>query len=195
LRAAHNVKAIPRGARRSIGIAMPRPAPQQQTTKKSCFVAAAPWRPARVTSRFIPRYLQRPRRMPLRSEPFGPAALLRVVTKHPTNGARIMTPFTLPKSALCSAFLGMLFVVGLAIASAQAQATRTWVSGVGNDANPCSRTAPCKSFAGAISKTAAGGEIDALDPGGFGALRSPSRSRLTAAAVRSPPFWFRVPTE
>src|SRR6516164_7750591 len=51
-----------------------------------------------------------------------------------------------------------------------AQATRTWVSGVGDDANPCSRTAPCKTFAGAISKTADGGEIDALDPGGFGAL-------------------------
>jgi len=54
--------------------------------------------------------------------------------------------------------------------SAQAQATRTWVSGVGDDANPCSRTAPCKTFAGAISKTAAGGEIDALDSGGFGAV-------------------------
>src|SRR5882724_9179059 len=51
-----------------------------------------------------------------------------------------------------------------------AQATRTWVSGVGDDANPCSRTAPCKTFAGAISKTAAGGEINVLDPGGFGAL-------------------------
>ena len=59
----------------------------------------------------------------------------------------------------------------LAFASlAQAQATRTWVSGVGDDANPCSRTAPCKTFAGAISKTAAGGEIDALDPGGFGTV-------------------------
>ena len=53
---------------------------------------------------------------------------------------------------------------------ALAEATRTWVSGVGDDANPCSRTAPCKTFAGAISKTAAGGEIDALDPGGFGAI-------------------------
>jgi hypothetical protein len=51
--------------------------------------------------------------------------------------------------------------------AAQAQATRTWVSGVGDDVNPCSRTAPCKTFAGAISKTAPGGEIDALDPGGF----------------------------
>lgn len=51
-----------------------------------------------------------------------------------------------------------------------AQATRTWVSGVGDDVNPCSRTAPCKTFAGAISKTATGGEIDVLDPGGFGAV-------------------------
>lgn len=51
-----------------------------------------------------------------------------------------------------------------------AQATRTWVSGVGDDVNPCSRTAPCKTFAGAISKTAEGGEIDALDPGGFGGV-------------------------
>ncbi|HEX8176242.1 MAG TPA: hypothetical protein VF543_14085 [Pyrinomonadaceae bacterium] len=59
----------------------------------------------------------------------------------------------------------------LAITSiAQAQATRTWVSGVGDDVNPCSRTAPCKTWAGAISKTAAGGEINALDPGGFGTL-------------------------
>jgi hypothetical protein len=54
--------------------------------------------------------------------------------------------------------------------SAFAQATRTWVSGVGDDANPCSRTAPCKTFAGAISKTAAGGEINVLDPGGFGGV-------------------------
>jgi len=54
--------------------------------------------------------------------------------------------------------------------SASAQATRTWVSGVGDDINPCSRTAPCKTFSGAISKTAAGGEINCLDPGGFGAV-------------------------
>lgn len=66
-----------------------------------------------------------------------------------------------------------LFVVTfiLALASAaQAQATRTWVSGVGDDVNPCSRTAPCKTFAGAISKTAKDGEISVLDPGGFGAV-------------------------
>jgi len=55
-------------------------------------------------------------------------------------------------------------------AAVQAQATRTWVSGVGDDANPCSRTAPCKTFAGAISKTATAGEINVLDPGGFGGV-------------------------
>jgi hypothetical protein len=60
------------------------------------------------------------------------------------------------------------FLVGTPLASAQA--TRTWVSGVGDDANPCSRTAPCKTFAGAISKTADGGEIDVIDAGGFGAV-------------------------
>src|SRR5580765_6457297 len=59
--------------------------------------------------------------------------------------------------------------VGFA-APASAQATRTWVSGVGDDVNPCSRTAPCKTFAGAISKTAAGGIINCIDPGGFGAV-------------------------
>ena len=53
---------------------------------------------------------------------------------------------------------------------ANAQATRTWVSGVGDDVNPCSRTAPCKTFAGAISKTAKDGLINVLDPGGFGAV-------------------------
>jgi len=64
----------------------------------------------------------------------------------------------------------MLAVVVLTSATAHAQATRTWVSGVGDDANPCSRTAPCKTFAGAISKTAINGEINCLDPGGFGAV-------------------------
>jgi hypothetical protein len=65
----------------------------------------------------------------------------------------------------------VLFVFTFGLASlAHGQATRTWVSGVGDDVNPCSRTAPCKTFAGAISKTAEGGEIDALDPGGYGAV-------------------------
>jgi hypothetical protein len=68
----------------------------------------------------------------------------------------------------------MLALIGAfllaATSMAQAQASRTWISGVGDDANPCSRTAPCKTFAGAISKTATGGEINCLDPGGFGAV-------------------------
>ncbi|MES2033618.1 MAG: right-handed parallel beta-helix repeat-containing protein [Pseudomonadota bacterium] len=71
-------------------------------------------------------------------------------------------------TALMGAFV--VTTVGAYAAPAAAQATRTWVSGVGDDANPCSRTAPCKTFAGAISKTAAGGEINCIDPGGFGAV-------------------------
>lgn len=66
--------------------------------------------------------------------------------------------------------LGLMLVPCLYAAPAQAQATRTWISGVGDDANPCSRTAPCKTFAGAISKTATNGEINCLDPGGFGGV-------------------------
>ncbi len=66
-------------------------------------------------------------------------------------------------------FATTLFLLALTTI-ANAQATRTWVSGVGDDVNPCSRTAPCKTFAGAISKTAAHGEIDCLDPGGFGTI-------------------------
>src|SRR5260221_1540268 len=64
----------------------------------------------------------------------------------------------------------LLAIVALGTTMLQAQASRTWISGVGDDANPCSRTHPCKTFAGAISKPAGGGEIDALDPGGFGAV-------------------------
>ena len=67
-------------------------------------------------------------------------------------------------------FLAVAILAVAIVPTLQAQATRTWVSGVGDDVNPCSRTAPCKTFAGAISKTAAGGEIDVLDPGGFGTL-------------------------
>lgn len=68
-------------------------------------------------------------------------------------------------------FVATIFclVSGLA-GTASAQATRTWVSGVGDDVNPCSRTAPCKTFAGAISKTQDGGIISALDPGGYGSV-------------------------
>lgn len=81
-----------------------------------------------------------------------------------SNGEGIMKLHALWLSLLASALM---------VATpdfAEAQATRTWVSGVGDDANPCSRTAPCKTFAGSISKTATGGEINVLDPGGFGAV-------------------------
>src|SRR6478752_4772437 len=67
-------------------------------------------------------------------------------------------------------FLSLLAITVLGTTVMYGQASRTWISGVGDDANPGSRTAPCKTIAGAISKTAAGGEIDALDPGGFGAV-------------------------
>jgi len=70
---------------------------------------------------------------------------------------------------LLRALFFAILVAGFS-SGAYAQATRTWVSGVGDDVNPCSRTAPCKTFAGAISKTATGGEISVLDPGGYGAL-------------------------
>ncbi|HVS80566.1 MAG TPA: right-handed parallel beta-helix repeat-containing protein [Pyrinomonadaceae bacterium] len=76
-----------------------------------------------------------------------------------------MNKFRFTMNALAVLVFTLAFV-----SIAQAQATRTWVSGVGDDANPCSRTAPCKTFAGAISKTAACGEIDCIDPGGFGAV-------------------------
>jgi hypothetical protein len=72
----------------------------------------------------------------------------------------------------------ILFAFGSS--EAHAQATRTWVSGVGDDANPCSRTAPCKTFAGAISKTAAGGEINTIDPGGYGAVTITKSIRIIA---------------
>src|SRR5215468_9003188 len=74
------------------------------------------------------------------------------------------------KASLLLAALGVVCVPVLSADLAHAQATRTWVSGVGDDVNPCSRTAPCKTFAGAISKTAPSGEISVLDPGGYGAV-------------------------
>jgi len=78
---------------------------------------------------------------------------------------------TIPIGYRTFVLAGLAVLLTLAPAAlAHAQATRTWVSGVGDDANPCSRTAPCKTFAGAISKTAAGGEINTLDPGGFGGV-------------------------
>jgi hypothetical protein len=83
------------------------------------------------------------------------------------------------------AILATVFVGVLYATPAQAQATRTWVSGVGDDANPCSRTAPCKTFAGAISKTASFGEINVLDPGGFGAVTITKPITISAEGVEA----------
>jgi len=83
-------------------------------------------------------------------------------------------------------FLRTVSVVIIMLAGftlARAQASRTWVSGVGDDANPCSRTAPCKTFAGAISKTAAGGEINPLDPGGYGGVVITKAMTINAAGT------------
>ncbi len=72
------------------------------------------------------------------------------------------------KSLFWVNFLVFCVISLTAAAAVQAQNTRSWVSGTGLDANPCSRTAPCQTFQGALAKTIAGGEINALDEGGFG---------------------------
>ncbi len=87
------------------------------------------------------------------------------------------------RSLLLRSWIPALALALLASLPVGAQATRTWVSGVGDDANPCSRTAPCKTFAGAISKTAAGGEINVLDPGGFGAVTITKSITISAEGV------------
>ena len=86
---------------------------------------------------------------------------------------------TFGAAAACA--VTMLFVAS----PASAQATRTWVSGVGDDANPCSPTAPCKTFAGAISKTAAAGEINVLDPGGYGAVTITKSIRIISDHIEA----------
>ena len=88
------------------------------------------------------------------------------------------------RTALSAAAIWVVTML-LVASSASAQATRTWVSGVGDDANPCSRTAPCKTFAGAISKTAADGEINVLDPGAFGAVTITKSIRIISDHVEA----------
>src|SRR6185295_9327956 len=87
------------------------------------------------------------------------------IKAQPQKGECIMSKVRFTLNMLAVA----LFVMTVS-SMANAQATRTWVSGVGDDVNPCSRTAPCKTYAGAISKTAKDGEISTLDPGGFGTV-------------------------
>src|SRR5262245_13386755 len=73
------------------------------------------------------------------------------------------------KHSMISVLAIPLFTL-LHIDPAAAQLARTWVSGLGNDVNPCTRTQPCQTFAAALSKVAPGGEINCLDPGGFGTV-------------------------
>jgi hypothetical protein len=96
--------------------------------------------------------------------------------------------------AILTKFSAGILALALGCGAAEAQAVRTWVSGVGDDANPCSRTAPCKTFPGAISKTAAGGVIQVLDPGSFGAvtitksislIAEPNAGAITGASVNA----------
>src|ERR1700731_3788240 len=65
---------------------------------------------------------------------------------------------------------GALLALGLSAAPAQAGPNRTWVSGRGTDAGGCPVTAPCRTFAFALTQTAAGGQIDVLDPAGYGTV-------------------------
>lgn len=92
----------------------------------------------------------------------------------------------IPGGVIRNRFLPAVLVAAgclTSVSSASAQATRTWVSGVGDDANPCTRTAPCKTFAGTISKTAAGGEINLTDPGAFGTVTITKAITIDALGV------------
>src|SRR5258708_10420386 len=64
----------------------------------------------------------------------------------------------------------LALAVTLPAAPARAQSIRTFVSTAGNDANPCSLAQPCRHFSAAVAATAAGGEVDALDPGAYGSF-------------------------
>jgi hypothetical protein len=93
----------------------------------------------------------------------------KAASRQPAGALAFAQEGAMKRISLPLCFYATLLILVMGAAPAHARA-RTWVSGVGDDANPCTRTAPCKTFAGAISKTVPGGEIDALDPGGFGAL-------------------------
>jgi len=82
-------------------------------------------------------------------------------------------------ATLCCGIVALM----LAAAPAAAQATRTWVSGVGLDTNPCTRTAPCATFAFALTQTAAGGQINVLDPGAFGGVSITQSITISAVGV------------
>jgi hypothetical protein len=65
---------------------------------------------------------------------------------------------------------GLALAATLPGAPAQAQSIRTFVSTSGSNSNPCTITQPCRNFQTAVNVTALGGEVDALDPGGYGSF-------------------------
>src|ERR1700686_5041303 len=62
----------------------------------------------------------------------------------------------------------LAFAATLPPASAQAQ--RFFVAATGSDGNPCTFASPCRSFQHAHDVASSGGEIDVLDPAGYGTL-------------------------
>jgi hypothetical protein len=81
--------------------------------------------------------------------------------------------------------LALLIFTLTLVSVAQAQATRTWISGVGDDVNPCSRTAPCKTLAGTISKTAVNGEMNILDSGSYGSVTITKSMTIDGAGMHA----------
>jgi hypothetical protein len=73
------------------------------------------------------------------------------------------------KIALPLTLLVTVLVCSLPAAPTQT-ASRTFVAAQGSDSNPCTFSQPCRSFQAAYNVTAYGGEIDVLDPAGYGTL-------------------------
>src|SRR5262245_12451548 len=69
-----------------------------------------------------------------------------------------------------STIAASLLALTINVSLAQAQPARVFVAAQGNDANPCTFASPCRTFQRAHNAVAAGGEIDVLDPVGYGAL-------------------------
>lgn len=74
-----------------------------------------------------------------------------------------------------------LFVTIACGAHAQGQALRTFVTVAGSDANDCTFSTPCRTFAGAVPNTLPGGEITALDSGAYGVVTIDKALTLQAA--------------
>jgi hypothetical protein len=74
----------------------------------------------------------------------------------------------------------LLFLAG---GTAQATISHTWVSSTGSDTNACTRSAPCGTFAGALAKTSAGGEIDVADAGDYGPVTISQAVSIEAVGV------------